>query len=66
MKSDRASVKVINQHGPLGFVAFTAFVGAFVYFLQDARHVGDILFAFIEAVVWPGIATYHALRLLGA
>ncbi len=60
------SVKVIYQHGPSGFVFFTAFVGAFVYFLRDAHHFGDFLFAFIEAIVWPGIALYHALRLLGA
>ena len=66
MSSDKASVKVINQHGPSGYVLFAAFVGAFVYFLQDAHHFGDVFFAFIEALVWPGIVMYHVLQVLGA
>jgi len=59
-------VKIINQHGPMGFVMFAAFVGAFIYFSQNAHHFGDILFAFIKALVWPGFVVYHGLQLLGA
>lgn len=66
MKSDKATVKVINQHGPAGFVGFVAFIGAFVYFLQDAKDFGDVMFAFLEAIVWPGILIYHVLQMLGA
>jgi hypothetical protein len=65
-KSDKASVKIINQHGPMGFVLFVAFVGALVYFFQQADNFGDVLFAFIKALVWPGFVTYHVLQLLGA
>ena len=65
-KSDKASVKIINQHGPMGFVMFAAFIGALVYFLQQAHGFGDVLFAFLKALVWPGFVVYYALGLLGA
>lgn len=63
-KEDR--VKVINQYGPSGFVAFVAWVGAFVYFLQGTKDFGDVLWAFVQACVWPGILVYHVLQSLGA
>ncbi len=66
VKSDHNSVKVMNQHGPLGFVMFVAFIGAFVYFLQNTHNFGEVLFAFIKAIVWPGFVVYHALQLIGA
>ena len=66
IKDDKKTVKIINQHGPAGSVMFVAFVGAFIYFLQNTDDFGDVLFAFIKALVWPGIALYHVLQLLGA
>lgn len=65
-KNDKSSVKIINQHGPMGFVMFVAFIGALVYFLQSTHNFGDVLFAFIKALVWPGFVIYHGLQLLGA
>lgn len=65
-KGDHSSVKIINQHGPMGFVAFVAFVGAFIYFCQTAHNFGDVLFAFIKALVWPGFVVYHVLQVLAA
>lgn len=65
MSKDEKTVKVINQHGPFGFVMFVAFVGAFVYFLRDTDHFGDVIMAFLEAIVWPGILIYHVLLSLG-
>lgn len=65
-RSDNSSVKVINQHGPLGFVAFVAWIGAFVYFLQDTKDFGDVVMAFLQACVWPGIVVFHVLGMLGA
>lgn len=60
------SVKVINQHAPMGATMFIAFVGAFVYFYQFTNNFGDVLFAFIKALVWPGFVVYHVLQVLGA
>ncbi|HUS26370.1 MAG TPA: hypothetical protein VMY99_03415 [Nevskiaceae bacterium] len=64
-KSDNTSVKVINQHGPMGFVMFVAFVGAFMYFLKDAHNFGDLVVAFVKGLVWPGFVVYHVLQNLG-
>lgn len=63
-KGNHKSVKVINQHGPTGFVAFTAFVGALLYFLQFADTFWEVIFAFIKACVWPGFVVYHVLQVL--
>ena len=65
-KGEYASGKIIHDHGPLGFVMFVAFIGALIYFLQKAQDFGDILFAFIQALVWPGFIVYHVLKLFGA
>lgn len=66
MAHNDKTVKVINDHGPLGFVFFVAFVGSFVYFLQDIKDFGDFIMAFLQACVWPGILVYHVLQMLGA
>lgn len=50
----------------MGSVMLVAFVGAFLYFLQHTASIGDVLFAFIKALVWPGFVVYHVLQLLGA
>lgn len=61
MSKDEKTVKIINQHGPFGFVMFVAFIGAFVYFLRDTHSFGDVIMAFLEAIVWPGFVIYHVL-----
>lgn len=65
-KSDHGTVKVINDHGPLGFVMFVAWIGAFNYFLQGTNDFGDVIWAFLEACVWPAIVLYHVLGALNA
>lgn len=66
MSKDERTVKVINQHGPFGFVMFVAFIGAFVYFLRDSKDFGDAIVAFLQAIVWPGILIYNVLLSLHA
>lgn len=65
-KSDSNTTKIINQHGPTGFAMFVAFVGAFIYFLQNTQDFGDVIMAFLKALVWPGFVVYHGLQMLGA
>lgn len=65
-KSDKKSVKVINEHGPFGFAAFVAWVGAFMYFAQGADGFGDFVWAFLQACVWPAILVFNVLKLLQA
>lgn len=65
-KDDKKSTETINQHAPAGFVMFVGFVGALLYFLRSANDFGDVLLAFVKAIVWPGIVVYHVLLSLGA
>ncbi|MDB5165516.1 MAG: hypothetical protein JWM00_406 [Candidatus Saccharibacteria bacterium] len=65
-KGDHVSYKGMNRHAPAGFVMFTAFVGAFIHFCQGANDFGDFVYAFLEALVWPGFLVYHVLQMLGA
>lgn len=65
VKDAKPTVKVINQHGPFGFVMFVAWVGAFIYFLQGTKDFGDVIVAFLQACVWPAFVVYHALQALG-
>jgi len=66
MKHDHSSVKVINQHGPMGFVFFVAYIGAAIYFVQQSSGFWGFIGALIEAIFWPGFVVYHALQLLHA
>ena len=66
IKNDRPSVKIINQHGPMGFVMFVAFIGAVVYFVQQSSGFWGFIGAIFQAMVWPAYVVYHVLQLLGA
>ena len=65
-KREGTTVNIFKDHGPSGFAAFVAFVGAFAYFARDAHNFSGYVNAFIDAIVWPGIVVYHVLRVLGA
>ena len=65
-REGREVVNIINRHAPSGFVAGVAWVGAFVYFVHDAKTFGDVLFGFVESIVWPGILVYHILLTIHA
>lgn len=60
------SVKVITDHGPLGWVFFMAWLGAVVYFYQLQPGLWGLILAIIKGAAWPGFVVYHALRLVGA
>lgn len=60
------TVRVINDHGPSGFVMFVAWVGALVYFVQQSVGFWGFILAFLKACVWPAFVAYHVLKLLHA
>jgi hypothetical protein len=64
-KNDR-SVKVINEHGPMGFIFFVAFIGAAVYFVQQSTDFWTFILAILKAIVWPAFVLYHVLQMLHA
>lgn len=63
MKDKR--VKVDSGAGQLGFIFFICYVGAVVYFLDKADGFWEVIFAFIQAIVWPAFVVYHALTAFG-
>lgn len=66
LKHDHKSVKVMHDHGPLGFVFFVSFIGAAVYFVQQSSGFWGFVGAIFQAIFWPGFVVYHVLKLLGA
>lgn len=61
------TVKVINNSGGAGgFVLFVAFIGALVYFVEQADGFWQVILAFLQAIVWPAFVLYHVLQILGA
>jgi hypothetical protein len=63
-KSNNSSIKVINDHGPMGFIFFVAFIGAAVYFVQQSTGFWGFIGALLKAIVWPGFVIYHVLQVL--
>ena len=62
-KSDK--VKVVNKNkGPLGWVFFTAWVGALFYFQGIAYGFGPSVLAILKACVWPAYVVHAVLGLL--
>lgn len=59
-----AKHKNIQQHGPSGFVFFVAWVGALVYFVNQASGFWEVILAFLKACVWPAFLIYHVLQAL--
>lgn len=58
-------VKIVTDNGALGWVAFTAYIGAVVYFfLLDFTFWGFIL-ALIKAAFWPAYVLFEVLGALG-
>jgi hypothetical protein len=63
-KNDRI-VKVVSEQGPLGWIFFTAYIGAVIYFFQFDLTVWGFVVALIKAVFWPALVLYEILRNLG-
>lgn len=53
-----------HRHGPAMGTFFFAFIGALIYFLQQADSFGAGLVAIVKAIVWPGLLVYHLLGFL--
>lgn len=56
----------IVDHGPSGFIFFVAYIGAAIYFVQQASGFWAVILALLKAAVWPAYALYHVLQLLHA
>lgn len=63
MKNNK-TVQVINKGGACGGAYFLTFVGAAVFWVQQAAGFGEILVALLKAMVWPSFVMYRVLQLL--
>jgi len=56
-------VKVVHKGGPAG-AAFLTFIGAAVYFVQQASGFGESLVAILKAMVWPAFFIHRVFELI--
>ena len=61
---DRTARVVKGGGGPLGFVFFTAWIGALVYFVQHSDGIGGFILAVLKSFVWPAYVVHAVLGLL--
>jgi hypothetical protein len=64
MVTKEKTVKVMNDHGPMGWALFAAYIGAAVYFVQQSAGFGGFILALLKAAVWPAYVIHHALGVL--
>lgn len=55
--------KVVNNGGS-GAIYGLGIVGAFIYFMQQADGFWAVIWGIIQAVFWPAVLVYEALKLL--
>lgn len=65
MAGKEQAVKVVSDHGPLGWTLFIAWVGAAIYFYQQDPGFIGFFVALVKGAVWPAYVLYHALGALG-
>jgi len=52
-----------NHHGSgNGFLYFTGFIGAAVFFISTATSFGTGVLGFLKAIVWPAFLVYDAFK----
>jgi hypothetical protein len=65
LKGKKDKIKVVNKSGgPLGWVFFTAWVGALFYFEGIAYGFWPSVLAFLKACIWPAYVLHAVLKVL--
>lgn len=49
----KKDIRVKTDSGSIGFVLFTAFIGAAVYFVEQSTGFWGFWLAMLKAIVWP-------------
>ena len=65
MGKNDAFIKVVNEKGPSGWLAFMAYIGAAVYFYQLDPGFWGFFLALIKAIFWPAFVIYEVMGVLG-
>jgi hypothetical protein len=63
--SNERIVKVVTDQGAFGWVIFTAYIGAVIYFFQLDLTFWGFIIALIKAIFWPAYVLYAVLHNLG-
>ena len=58
-------VKVVTDSGAWGWIFFTAYIGAVIYFFQLDMTFWGFVLALLKAAVWPAFVVFEALGALG-
>lgn len=58
-------VKSATDQATLGWLAFTAYIGAVIYFFQLDQTFWGFVLAVLKAAVWPAYVVFEALGALG-
>ena len=56
---------VVKNEGIGGGIYFFAFLGAAIYYIENAASFGDGLWGVIKALFWPAMLLYKAFEALG-
>jgi hypothetical protein len=59
---DAKDAKQYVHKGGSGAFLFLGFVGALVYYIQQADGFGEIIVAILKAMVWPAFFVYDVLK----
>ncbi len=65
MATNEKIVKVVTDQAPLGWVLFTAYIGAVIYFFQLDQTFWGFILALIKAIFWPAFVVFEAMVGLG-
>lgn len=58
-------IKVVSDNGVWGWIFFTAYIGAVIYFFQLDPSFWGFILAIIKAAVWPAFVLFEVLGALG-
>lgn len=64
MKDSRSSMATNSGGGAWGGFYFVTYIGAAVYFIQQSDGFWGVIWALLQALVWPGFVVHRALELL--
>ena len=65
-KSEKNFIKVDKRGGPIGLTVFLSFIGAAVYFVNQADGFWNIILALLKGAVWPAIVIYNVMQSFSA
>ncbi len=61
---NKKGIKKHSSSGTAGAVWFLGFIGAIVYFMQQADSFTTVIIGILKALVWPALLIYNLLDFL--